>query len=124
MALLATVPTIGLIVAAPPASAAGRIPAGLDILHHAPKNGKVSALLIGKSFWPRERVRVTYRVTVRNVFQRSYQFDTTADKFGAFQRQLRFNLGNRSYGYILKVVAKGQRGDRATLNTWASGQTR
>jgi hypothetical protein len=104
------------------AGAAGRIPAGLDILHHAPKNGKVSAQLIGKSFWPRERVQVTYKVTVRNVFQHSYQFDTTTDRFGAFQTQLRFNLGKPSYGYTLKVDAKGQRGDRATLKTWASGQ--
>jgi hypothetical protein len=103
-------------------SAAGHIPAGLDILHYAPSNGKVSALLVGKSFWPKERVHVTYRVAVRNAFQRTYQFDTNTDKFGAFQRQLRFTLGSPHYGYTLKVVAKGQRGDRATLNTWASGQ--
>ncbi len=102
--------------------AAGSIPAGLDIRHAAPSNGKVSALLIGKSFVPQERIHVTYKVTVRNVSQRTYQFDTRTDKFGAFFKKLRFDLGNRRYGYILKVTAVGERGDRATLNTWAYGQ--
>jgi hypothetical protein len=104
------------------AQAAGKIPAGLELANGAPNNGKVAATVIGKSFWPKERVHVTYQVTVRGVSKRSYQFDTRTDRFGAFFQKVAFNLSNRHYGYILKATAVGVRGDRATLNTWASGQ--
>jgi hypothetical protein len=100
------------------------IPAGLELAHYAPVDGKVSALMIGKSFVPHEQVRVSYTVTVRTVSTRTFQLVTTADKFGAFQLNLKFDLGSPSYGYIITAAAVGEQGDRATLNTWASGQTR
>jgi hypothetical protein len=105
------------------AQAAGKIPAGLELTHYAPVNGKVSAQMIGKSFWPKERVRVTYRVSVPKVFSRTYTFDATTDRFGAFYRTVRFNLGKPAYGYTIKATAVGRHGDRATLSTWASGQS-
>lgn len=102
----------------------GAIPAGLELARYAPVNGKVSAQMIGKSFVPNEQVQVTYKVKVRNVFTRQFQATATADKFGAFLLSVKFDLGNSSYGYAITATAVGEMGDRATLNTLASGQTR
>jgi hypothetical protein len=102
----------------------GSIPAGLELAHDAPVNGKVSAQMIGKSFQPNEQVTVTYRVTVPNVSSRELKATATPDRFGAFYLNLSFNLGDPSYGYSISATAVGEQGDRATLSTWASGQTR
>jgi hypothetical protein len=102
----------------------GSIPAGLVLAHGAPANGMVDALLIGKSFVPTERVHITYTVTVRTVSTRTLQLAVTADRFGAFAAPLKFDLGSPSYGYTITATAVGEAGDRATLTTWASGQTR
>jgi hypothetical protein len=102
------------------AHAAGSIPAAVEAAHLQPVNGKVAALLIGKSFLPRERVHVTYRVTIGTA-HRTAQFDARSDGWGAFKRTIRFTLPNRGAGYTLRVTATGAQGDRATLNTWASG---
>jgi hypothetical protein len=102
----------------------GVIPAGLELARYAPVNGKVSAQMIGKSFVPNEQVQVTYRVTVRDVFTRQFQATATADRFGAFLLSVKFDLGNPGYGYTITATAVGETGDRATFNTWASGQVR